>query len=190
MGEGTVHAFEPHPVIFSFLDRNKKKIVNEAPSVEIEVSQIALSEKSGSATLYVPTRWEQNAGLASLEDSAGSDEIEVPTRRLDEVVNSPIHLLKLDVEGHEKAVLNGATGHLEGGGCSYIIFEDHEGRTSAVAKKLKSQGYKIFGIEERLSGPVLRENGPEGAYNLIATANLDQCISEFGPDGWKSLQAQ
>jgi hypothetical protein len=81
-------------------------------------------------------------------------------------------------------------GHLKRKTITHIIFECHQGRESDVPRLLEKKGYRIFGIQKRLSGPVLTETGPEGAYNFVATVRPRECISAFKLKGWKSLQTR
>jgi FkbM family methyltransferase len=188
MREGEIWAFEPHPVIFSILSENGSRLKKEVPSVQVETRRVALSGKTGTAEMYVPPRWKENAGIASLEEKSRAGSVKVSTGKLDEAIEGPIHLLKLDVEGHEKDVLKGAMEHLEKKTINHVLFEDHQGPGSDVFRLLERKGYRIFGIEKRLTGPVLTERGPEGTYNYVATRRHRQCLSAFEPNGWKSLQ--
>ena len=190
MKEGEVYAFEPHPTIFSILSRNRSRWKEEVSSVHVEARQVALSDRMGTTEMYVPPRWDENAGIASLEEKSGSKPVRVSTECLDDAVKDPIHLLKLDVEGHENSVLRGAMGHLKRKTITHIIFECHQGRESDVPRLLEKKGYRIFGIQKRLTGPVLTETGPEGAYNFVATVRPRECISAFKLKGWKSLQTR
>ena len=78
----------------------------------IDLHELALSDSDGDATLFIGRK----SGWHSLaeERKAGSlGEIEVATRRLDSlvaagVVPSRIDVVKIDVEGAEMAVLQGA----------------------------------------------------------------------------------
>jgi FkbM family methyltransferase len=113
MKEGEVYAFEPHPTIFSILSRNRSRWKEEVSSVHVEARQVALSDRMGTTEMYVPPWWNENAGIASLEEKSGSKPVKVSTECLDDAVKDPIHLLKLDVEGHENSVLRGGNGPLE-----------------------------------------------------------------------------
>lgn len=188
MGEGEVRAFEPHPLICSILSENVSRVKKEVPSIQVKTLRVALSDRVGTAEMHVSTRWKENAGIASLEERSEARAFEVSTGCLDIEVEGPIHLLKLDVEGHEKAVLKGATEHLDNKTITHIVFEDHEGGRSAVFRLLEEKGYRIFGLERRLTGPVLTERLPKGAYNFLATTRPRQCESAFEPHGWKSLR--
>ena len=55
-----------------------------------------------------------------------------------------VAILKVDVEGAEQAVLEGAANALKEGRLRHIIFEDHHGSDSAVMTRLLGYGYAIY----------------------------------------------
>ncbi|MDB2585988.1 FkbM family methyltransferase [Luminiphilus sp.] len=76
----------------------------------VETFQIGLSNTEGNFDLYIP-KFEHaiNTQLASLEDRGGEIEtIKVDVRTLDSFNYQDVDLLKIDVEGHESAVIQGA----------------------------------------------------------------------------------
>ncbi|HEY1722407.1 MAG TPA: FkbM family methyltransferase, partial [Magnetospirillaceae bacterium] len=101
-----VIAFEPNPALSSQLA--------DKFSDDVTVRPLALSRSSGMAELHVPIIDGRDvSGLASLDDShplpgAGDHEIVVPTRALDDAFWGDVGFIKIDVEGHESAVLEGA----------------------------------------------------------------------------------
>ncbi len=108
-GRLQVHGFEPDPVNQALLRRNLKR--NDIDSAEVSAS--ALGAEDGRATLYQHGR--KNLGKHSLEPLvSASRSTRVAVRTLDGYLatrgcdQSPIWILKLDVEGHEPAVLAGA----------------------------------------------------------------------------------
>jgi FkbM family methyltransferase len=97
----------------------------------VRINNIALSDSSGTATLYKVTG---NSGLNSLTkrrldhfEVAMDAAEEIKTITLDEYVDShgirAIDLLKIDVEGHELDVLKGATLNLKNNTIKCIQFE-------------------------------------------------------------------
>ena len=100
-----VYAFEPVPSLAEAL------AWKFAPRVVVR--NIALSRESGTAILRIPLLdGVPLSGLASLNEGAGATaaatEIAVQTRPLDEVFAGDAGFIKIDVEGHEEAVLDGA----------------------------------------------------------------------------------
>jgi FkbM family methyltransferase len=93
-------AFEPNP---EMADRLRDRF-----SVGVEVRAVAVSDKSGLARLRIP---KDALGRATIEPSnelADFSGIEVPIVCLDDVVKDNVGFIKIDVEGHELAVLRGA----------------------------------------------------------------------------------
>jgi FkbM family methyltransferase len=107
-------AFEPHPVCFAYLEA--ARIAN------CTLLNLALSDHAGTAILKVPVEEGEVTGLATIEAANTSfaatatrvQDYEVKIARLDEVApeqlqsGERIGFIKIDVEGHEHAVLLGA----------------------------------------------------------------------------------
>ena len=83
---------------------------------QVHVHPVALSDHEGSACLHIPVdeRGVEHDASASLEhdSGAGSRERQVPLRTLDSFGFEDLCFIKIDVEGHELAVLNGAVSTL------------------------------------------------------------------------------
>jgi FkbM family methyltransferase len=79
----------------------------------VHLHQVALSDHKGDAKLWVPAGGTGTEGRASIEpdwsSTAGGSYQVVPTQRLDDFALEDVGFLKVDVEGHELAVLKGAT---------------------------------------------------------------------------------
>jgi FkbM family methyltransferase len=102
-----VYAFEPNPKSFAMLRRNLGR--------RVTVSPLALSNRSGPALLRVPC-WasgysNQGASLSSVKVSDDDDyrELRVQAARIDDLDIPDIGFIKIDVEGFEAEVLEGAT---------------------------------------------------------------------------------
>lgn len=101
-----VLAFEANPAIAAFM----RKV---APR-NAEVFNVALSAQAGRATLSMPQdrKGHPVTELATLEpssDTQGGVALEVETRPLDAFAVENCSFIKIDVEGHEEAVVEGAT---------------------------------------------------------------------------------
>ena len=103
---GTVHAFEPDPTNLEILRRN----IGLNSLSNVKVHGFALANFEGPAWLY---RSKQNTGDYALSPRSGPAEVPVQVicRRLDslsEEISEPPSILKIDVQGFEPAVLEGA----------------------------------------------------------------------------------
>lgn len=109
MGRDVV-AFEPFPPCIDIFEKN---IELNGIGARVSLRRIALSDRTGSATLYVP-----DASHGFLETSASlqadfkpniAQKLDVPVAPLDESgVSQRIGVIKVDIEGHEPAFLRGA----------------------------------------------------------------------------------
>lgn len=137
---GSVILVEPHPVAATWLRR--------AFGPGVEVLQLAASDVDSMMTLRVP-RDVGRRGMASVDpvntlEGVAMDEIEVEARRLDGLAIGPTALIKIDVEGHEAAVLRGAATMIARDRPAFIIEAEERHRPGAVRdveEALSSQGY-------------------------------------------------
>ena len=120
-----------------------------------EVLRCAVSDHDGAAEFAVPlvTSARIDTGTARLGPArAGYEALHVPMRSLDSL--APEHgldrldLIKIDVEGHERQVLEGATSTLERWRPVLVIETGHEIETDrpAIRARLQGLGYHMLGI--------------------------------------------
>jgi hypothetical protein len=78
----------------------------------VTLSDIALSDRAGTAELRIPRKARgysnQHASLSRDNVSADFGSVTVTTKRLDDLQLDNVGFIKIDVEGHELAVLKGA----------------------------------------------------------------------------------
>ena len=155
-----VVAFEPHPGLAACLRRNAARW----PSRWVEVEERAVSDETGLARLTEPEEFAGNAGAATLhpEDDSAATSFEVETVRLDEVVGEDaVGILKIDIEGHELAALEGLGVALADGRVRDVFFEDYEALPTPVSARLEGFGYEVFSLQQRFRGVDLRPtSGP------------------------------
>jgi FkbM family methyltransferase len=100
-----VYAFEPSKELASLL----RRIV----PANVTVFESAASDHSGRGVLKIPVEdGRRSMGLATLGSTANFAQYEtedVKLMRLDDVIQNDVGFIKIDVEGHELAVLQGST---------------------------------------------------------------------------------
>lgn len=195
---GSVIAIEPQPEVFAELQRNVRQWSLQPGIGKVSLFQIALSNETCSGHLYMPSEFEFNRGISRLladEDELDSDRIcPVETKRLDEIVSSAIGVLKIDVEGHELKVLEGAEILLREGKIRDIVFESHTAYPTAVTDFLETAGYEIFEIIKPLLGPQIIKPLPSKpfdpsamVFNYLATLAPDRAQLKLRALGWQCL---
>jgi len=108
---GQVIAFEPQPILVDYL----RKACARCRLTNVTIEHLGISDQSGSLTLTIPGDQPTSPG-ASFEQrirdrSKNSHTIDVPITTLDKYLSNEqrrVAAIKIDVEGHELAVLRGA----------------------------------------------------------------------------------
>jgi FkbM family methyltransferase len=125
----------------------------------------ALSDRNGDATLNVPsignvalTGW-ASLGEPGLEKADRIDSVAVPCRRLDSLglEELPVDFIKIDVEGHELAVLRG------GATCisrwrPWFIIEAWERQQGEILHLFEQWQYETFSLSNALGIHVASQN--------------------------------
>ena len=138
-----VVAFEPNPMFARFLSRLPARVKTQA---------VALSDHGGEGTLSIPVGSNGEApGWASLEQiDSQARALQVPLRTLDSFDLAP-SFIKIDVEGHEHAVLSGARATI-GKHRPVVLVEVEErhrkGSVEALRQMMESWGYEGFFFED------------------------------------------
>lgn len=152
-----VEVFEPNPTCFAVLE----SWATGKPSVHLH--SVALSNCSGSASLHIPVDEAgvehdasasiENAGLAQTRDQL------VSLQTLDSYHFEGLSLIKIDVEGHEYSVIEGATTTIASSKPALLIEieQRHIDRPIAdVFQKILGFGYKGFFLGESGLTPLAR----------------------------------
>jgi len=106
---GRVIAFEPQARLANMVAQSAD--ANALP--QLTVRQLALSDRAGTAEFFVPNEWSGIGGFyKNFSNLNGSQSTPVETARLDDLMAGEALpgklVIKLDVEGHELPVLQGA----------------------------------------------------------------------------------
>jgi FkbM family methyltransferase len=122
---------------------------------QAQVARCAISDHDGCAEFALPvvTSAQTDTGTARIgAPGAGHQLLNVRLRTLDSLVGEQalerIDLIKVDVEGHERQVLDGAAVTLERCRPTLVIETGHEaeGDRTAIHDRLCRLGYRILGI--------------------------------------------
>ena len=111
-----VHSFEPNPIIFEYINKNLKKIINN-----IFLYNYALSNKNEVIDLKVPIRNDKynrenfeefyELGRATIHQENTFkmyEKFQITSKKIDEFnFKNNISFIKIDVEGHELEVIKG-----------------------------------------------------------------------------------
>jgi FkbM family methyltransferase len=159
-----VRAFEPEPTNNEILNQN----VGMNNFQNVKVHQIAISSTNGSTQLFRNAT--KGSGTHSLANDGRFDAepCTVETKTVDELsrqYTSP-DFMKIDVEGAELKVLQGAQSVLENHNLECLI-EVHSSRTGVRDDRLKQQGGDVESVYELLS---------EHGYNVYG---YDNGVNEF-----------
>lgn len=129
--DGRIDAFEPDPLNSARLAANLK--ANGSPA-HVRVHPVALSDAAGQATFYHPTGDSRNHGEASLFAPTGvqTQAYTVRTARLDQEIDRPPVLIKMDIEGAELSALRGMARLLQSQSPPQLIIE-HNPESAATA---------------------------------------------------------
>jgi FkbM family methyltransferase len=140
--------FEPSKTTFNLLATN----VERFSISNVRIFNFGLSNVPSKQTLYMEAMGSTKASLYQEEKQLSSEEIELSTIDIfcDKEKIERIDFLKIDVEGHELAVLKGAKKMLEANKIRFIQFEfgdcNINSRTFFKDFYLMLEGYTLFRI--------------------------------------------
>lgn len=141
-----VTAFEPNPSMVAVL---RHRFADALKRGQLRLVECALSDRAGAATLHVPIGY---SGLASLNGEVAQVGVPIESKavkvaRLDDCVAGDVAFLKVDVEGHELQVFEGAANLLRASRPTILVEAEERHRPGAVASLralLEPLGYEGF----------------------------------------------
>ncbi|MEP6068578.1 MAG: FkbM family methyltransferase [Paracoccaceae bacterium] len=173
---GQVHAFDPQPRMQAYFRRT----LDLNPDLPITLHPIGLGPESTTLELAIPPN---NAGSASLsarfEDRPGTETVQVPVEPLDSYAQTAgitqAKMIKMDVEGFEAQVLQGANAFLEQTRPAVILLEenapDPETGLSPALEILQALDYTLYTLPRALWSvrlAPLSEHAPAHDYVAVA----------------------
>jgi FkbM family methyltransferase len=161
-----VYAFECSPKSFNYLCAN---IALQNLDYKVDKFNVALSNETGTARFFIRDPLDGGSnGITQYRDDValGRASVEVPTRTLDSFGLKNVGFLKIDVENHEKEVLEGAVQTLQENGYPPFLFESWrpDGNEQELSKEqvrkelflfIESLGYRIQPLDNWMEGEYL-----------------------------------
>ena len=156
-----VHSFEPNPLIFPYLNKNLQKLIKN-----LTLYNVALSDKNGETELRIPIRnkyanknnYEEmyESGRATIHKNniinSEYNSFKVRTVKLDDIlINNPIGFVKIDAEGHEKVILEGAKEIIKKRKPNLLVEIEEQftnEKTENTIEFINNLGYKSFFLEK------------------------------------------
>ena len=171
------------------------------PGIGFKCLEVAVSDTTGRLALGERPDFKYERGGASLEmsDPTGKGRcFDVSAIRLDDprVGIETIHLLKVDVEGHESRVFEGARQLLENRRVRDVIFEEHDEYPTAASDLLEASGYQVYRIHKAFLGPRLLSPDSETRRSsweptsFLATRDADRARQRLRARGWLTLRGK
>lgn len=196
---GRVHAFEPHPEVVVKLRKNAARWP-VPPHAVITIHEMALGRSTGTINLCMPDGFEDNHGLASIHESVGDTRtIPVTLQTVDSMQSGfgAPSIIKIDVEGAEVDVLEGAHALLASGRTRDVVFEDSGDMPTPPCKLLSRHGYRVFALRVSEAGPVVTPVGeptlPLRSWDTpsyLATLDVKRMRERFAAPGWRCLSGK
>jgi FkbM family methyltransferase len=144
-------AVEPQPQIVELLQSNLKPFGDE----RYKVFPVVLSDVDSPGWLEI---CDLNQGVSKVVGEPNKHTVEVQlwsAKRLFALFKGEkIDLVKIDVEGHEEAVLKACQAELDRLRPRAILFEDHSQSAApdgSIGRIFKSIGYQVLGVKKRLT---------------------------------------
>ena len=159
-------AIEASPRNLALLRRN---VAENDLNTPCEIIPLAVSDRDGTVQFDQGPEAQTGWGGISNGIGSGSRVIDVETRRLDELIpaDAAIRLLKIDVEGAEALVLEGAAGLLERRQVQEVWFEDNQQRR----EKLGISAERLYRVLEHW-GYQVRRSTRDNPLPMDVTASL------------------
>jgi FkbM family methyltransferase len=150
-----VYAFEPIPWLAGLLASKFPRGVT--------IKNVALSNARGTAILEIPATPDGLiTGLASLNPAALTDyaarrSVDIETARLDDVYAGTCGFIKIDVEGHEEAVLDGAWKTIARSHPRVLVEIEEQTSSGGVARITRAfarLNYRGYFVHDRMMAPI------------------------------------
>lgn len=129
----------------------RENVARNGFSDRVTLLECAVTREKGQLTFDLGS--DEETGWGGISSGMEGGTITVPGERLDDLVDEPVTVLKVDCEGADAWVIEGAAGLLKSGKISHVFFEENVWRQerlgieSASSKKiLQNAGFQIEGM--------------------------------------------
>ena len=156
-----VHSFEPNPIIFKYINKNLKKFIKN-----IHLYNFALSNQNKTINLKIPIRNSNSnkeifeeyyeMGKATIHNEnnfENYENFEIQTKKIDELnFDNKISFIKIDVEGHELEVIEGAKNTIKRDKPILLVEIEKQYTKKEVAESINfinSLGYKSYFFDKK-----------------------------------------
>ena len=137
---GAVHAFEPQRLVYQALCGNMA--LNGLTNVWCY--HLAVGKKQGHI-IVPPLDYEQAANIGGLSLSTDGPGEQVELVRLDDALDvAALQLIKIDVEGMEQQVLEGATNLIAKHRPGLYVENDRRDKSESLIRFIRSLGYRLY----------------------------------------------
>ncbi len=148
-----VHAFEPHPRL--------AYVLSSALGENVSVHQVVVSDEPGVLALTTPiVDGKPSEGISRIggfNENVPLSELSVEAVTLDELADRPIGFIKIDVEGHELNVLEGARKLIDAQQPIILIEVEERHRPQAIASVrsfMEAKNYDGFFVHSGRMNPI------------------------------------
>ena len=175
---GKVFAFEPQRACFALLQ--SQLALNQLHNV------VAFNDGVGAIAreLWLPRidyAREGNFGGVSLQESGSPQQDKVNIRRLDDLFpDARVHLLKIDVEGMEREVIEGARSLIERCKPHLYVENDRTDKSSALISLIRDHGYRLWWHIPGLFNPGNFFNIRQNIFGDLSSFNM-LCVHSSSP---------
>lgn len=139
------YCFEPIPEI-------NERLRGNLEAVQSSIEQVALGDVAGVKEFYIYESSDYSGFSENSDAETGYRIIEIDVITIDDYISrkgiSKIEFIKIDVEGHEQLVIEGASKSLRDGAINWILceFRAHDSSLQDLVKYLSQYGYFVFSV--------------------------------------------
>lgn len=180
---GQIHSFEPDRETFEWLSANVRLNALE----NVQLNSMALFRETSRRVLYLAQSHDIGSNSLSRPLYFSGHTQEVETITVDEYMRTKlvdrIDMIKIDVEGAELAVLEGATALLTRENKPLILIEFEEERQrvfgsscATLAEFLRRHGYTLFRIGQISLEEYVQNSNDLPSFNVLATPESKKAL--------------